>query len=186
MGFDFAECRAVILQGVLAALRPRADAVRAIEQAGGGRLPSITGVALDLTPWHGGVGLALRLSSDPTDEARRFSSVEWKHFNFASTEDCEALVPVGEYIRRAYRSKGKRGYLDMAHLVFLAGADALLDRKVAAFFRGCGVDAPVVRDRLGRHLFEYVVVDPDGTVRGNYCELLLAIRATRRLLGGLP
>jgi hypothetical protein len=184
MGFDFDECRVLILRGVIAALRSRGAEVEAIERAGGGHHPTVTGVALDLAPWHGGVGLALRLSSDPRDDPRRYRSVEWKHFNFVSQENCEALVPVGAYIGKAYRSKGKRGCLDMAHLVFLAGAEALLDKKVTALLRAFGVEAPVVRDRpLGGRQFDYVVVDPDGTIRGNYCELVVAMRVTQRLLG---
>src|SRR5262249_9929969 len=145
----------------------------------------ITGVALDLAPWHAGVGLALRLSSDTTDSLRRYRSVEWKHFNFFSKENCEALIPVGAYIQKAYRSTGKRGCLDRAHLIFLAGADALLDRKVALFFQRLGVNAPVVKERLGRHSFEYIVIDPDGTIGANYCDLILAMRVTKRLLGAL-
>src|SRR4051794_23663819 len=53
---DFSECRAVILCGVLVALREREGAVRGLKRTGRGELP-ITGVALDLAPWHGGVGL---------------------------------------------------------------------------------------------------------------------------------
>ncbi len=182
MRFQFADCRAAILRGILAALDSHRTAIKRIERTRGGRLGAITGFALDLAPWHGGVGLAPRLSSDPRDAERRYSSVEWEFFNFISTANSEALVAVGEYIRKAYRSRGKRGYLDMAHLIFLAGAEALLDKRVAATLAECGVDAPVVRNRLGGDRFDYIVVDPDGTIHSNYCELVLAMRVTKRLL----
>lgn len=182
MRFDFDDCRRVLIDGMLDALRSRTDAVKAIERTGRGDLP-VTGVSLDLAPWHGGVGLALRQSSDPTNPERRYSSVEWKLFNFVSDEDYEPLAEVGQYIRKVYRSAGRRGSLDAAHLIFLAGADALLDKKVAAFFRKLGVDAPVIKDRFVEHYFEYIVIDPDGTIRSNYCDLVLAMQVSQRLLG---
>ena len=183
VAFDFTACRRVLLRAVLAALRSRAKKIQAIERGGGGQLPTITGVSLDLAPWHGGVGLSLRIAADPTDPVRHFSSVEWKHFGFLSPENCPALEPIGEYIQKCCRAKGQRGSLDMAHLIFLAGADALLDKKVAAFFQEVGVDALVIRAKLEAHDFDCVVVDPDGTIKANYCELVLANRVTRRLLG---
>jgi len=183
MTFDFTTCRRVLLKGVLAGLRSRAKKIQTIERGGGGQLPTITGVSLDLAPWHGGVGLSLRVSSDPSDPGRRLSSVEWKHFGFLSAENYPALEPVGDYLAQCYRAKGQRGNLDMAHLIFLAGADALLDRKVAQCLQEAGVDAPAIRAKLESHDFDYVVVDPDGTIKANYCELVLAMRVTRRLLG---
>lgn len=183
MTFDFTACRRVLFQGVMAGLRSQAKKIQAIERGGGGQLQTITGVSLDLAPWHGGVGLSLRIAADPTDPVRRLSSVEWKHFGFLSPENCPALEPVGEYIQKCYRAKGQRGSLDMAHLIFLAGADALLDKKVAGFFQEVGVDAPVIRAKLEPHCFDYVVLDPDGSLKANYCELVLAMRVTRRLLG---
>jgi hypothetical protein len=175
--FNFTQCRRVLLQGVLDALRYKARAIKAIDKD-----DSITGVALDLAPWHGGVGLALRIRDDPRDDYKRYSSVEWRNFTFVSKEHCKALVPVGEYIRTAYDAKGEGGQRDMAHLIFLAGAEAMLDRKVATYLQSLKLDAPVVRDRLDRSYFEYIVVDPDGTIPGNYCNVVKAMRVTKRLL----
>ena len=175
--FDFTECRGILLKGALAALRFKEKAIKAIKADA-----IITGVALDLAPWHGGVGMALRLSTDPRDDYARYSSVEWEHFNFVSKEGCKALVPVGQYIRQTYEARGKRWYLDLAHLIFLAGAEAMLDRKVARYLQTLGIDAPVVRDRLVPHFFEYIVVDPDGSLPGNYCDFVLGMRVTKRLL----
>lgn len=185
MRFDFDDCRRVLFSAVMVALQAWAKVIDDLERTGRGGLP-ITGVSLNMAPWHGGIGLSLRQSSDPSDPGRRHSSVEWKLFNFVSDEDCEPLITVGGYLQKLYRSRGKPDALDVAHLIFLAGADALLDRKVAAFFRKLGVDAPVVKDRLGRGPFEYIVIDPDGTVPGNYCDLVFAMRVTKRLLGAQP
>ena len=181
MTFNFDEARAVLLKGVLEALKDREAAIRAIERTAGGELP-VTSVSLDLSPWHeGGVGISLRVSSDPPDDYSRYSSVEWDHFDFASANNCPALATVAEYVRRLYQAAEDGP--DCAHLIFLAGAEALLDHGVARFFRSLGVDAPTVGDRFVGHWFDYVVTDPDGSVVNNYCDIVLANRVTRRLLG---
>ena len=57
---------------------------------------------------------------------------------------------------------------------------ALLDLRVANRLGEIGVNAPVYGDEFLRGGFEYMVFDPDETVRVNYCELVLANRVTAR------
>ena len=65
------------------------------------------------------------------------------------------------------------------HLATALAMAACAQGKKVRFWR---VAAPVLKDRLGRHAFEYIVIDPDGTVGANYCDVVLAMRATKRLL----
>jgi hypothetical protein len=71
-----------------------------------------------------------------------------------------------------------------SHIIFLAGAEALLDPKVAELLRCFNIDAPTLQDRFISSSFQYIVVDPDQTLKSNYCDLVLANRVTKRLLEG--
>src|SRR4051812_18292317 len=124
MSCNFIDCRTVLLTSLTEALQMSKDAILAIERDGRGMLP-INGVSYDVTPWHGMAGVSFRLSSDPRDGESRYNSADWKLFNFVPTETCPPLQAAGQYIHQAYRS-GEEGK-DLAHLIFLAGADALLD-----------------------------------------------------------
>jgi hypothetical protein len=68
----------------------------------------------------------------------------------------------------------------MAHLIFLAGAEALLDPRVAQLLVELGINAPTYRDSFPSPLFEYMVFDFDKTVSANYCEIVLANRVTAK------
>jgi hypothetical protein len=72
---------------------------------------------------------------------------------------------------------------EIAHLTFLAAADALLDESVALRLQSVGVMAPVITDKLRSNYFKYVVLDEDGVIKANYCDIICANRVTRRLLG---
>jgi hypothetical protein len=183
MPIDFAECRQVLFYGIMEGLRSREAAIRAIEPTGRGDMP-VNGISLDITPWHGGAGLSLRLFSDPHSGEQRYNSADWTHFDFVSQQNCPALHTAGDFIRTAYNSGGKKGCLSMAHLAFLAGADALLDKRVAKYLRSLDIQAPVIGERFPNHVFEYIVLDPDGTVNANYCEIVVANRWTARLMTG--
>jgi hypothetical protein len=177
MAIDFVECREVLFRGIMEGLRSCETEIRAIERdARGDSL--VNGISLDLTPWHGGIGLAFRLQSDPRND----NSADWDYFEFVSGQTCAALRTAAAYIRDVYRSEGQEGPLGLAHLIFLAGAEALLDERVAEYLRSLDIDAPVVRERFQDHVFEYIVTDPDGTVRANYCEIVVANRWTARLM----
>lgn len=180
MAFDFSHGRSVLLQGILDALDDRADVIASIE-----RIPHVdypvSGIALDMAPWHAGIGLALRLASE-FEHNRRYNSAELAHFDLVSNTTFPGLQPAADFIDRALSSEGEEhsAWRQMAHLIFLAGAEALLDARVALRLRELGVEAPVYGDEFMERGFEYMVFDPDRVVRANYCELVLANRVTAR------
>jgi hypothetical protein len=181
MPIDFVECREVLFRGIMEGLRSQEADIRATERDARGE-SLVNGISLDLAPWHGGVGLSLRLQSDPRRGDGRYNSADWDYFDFVSGQTCAALRTAGAYIRDIYLSEGQEGPLGLAHLIFLAGAEALLDERVAEYLRSLDIDAPIVRERFQDHVFEYIVTDPDGTVRANYCEIVVANRWTARLM----
>jgi hypothetical protein len=169
------------MKGILAALDVKAAEIRGIERTAIGTSP-INGLSLDMAPWQGGVGLSMRLVDEMYGEGRR-DIAAWKYFDFVSNDNCPGLQPAAEFIKAAYESEGEAYYREMAHLIFLAAADALLDATVTARLTDLGLNAPVVGSDFGHHhLFEYMVFDPDATIEANYCEIVLANRVTARFI----
>ena len=60
MAFNFSHCQSLILHGILEGLRLRADKIAAIEKVPNVEFP-VSGVSLDLVPWHGALEVSLRL-----------------------------------------------------------------------------------------------------------------------------
>jgi hypothetical protein len=60
IAFNFSHCQSLILQGILEGLRLRADKIAAIEKVPNVEFP-VSGVSLDLVPWHGALEVSLRL-----------------------------------------------------------------------------------------------------------------------------
>lgn len=182
MAFDFARCRSVLVQGILDALNSQASVIASITRTPNVEFP-ISGISLDMAPWHGGIGLALRQVSE-FEHNRRYNSADWEHFDLVSNTTFPGLQPAAVFIYDAYVSEGEDSPArhEMAHLVFLAGAEALLDARVANRLCEIGVNAPVYGNEFIRRPFEYMVFDPDETVQVNYCELVLANRVTTKWL----
>ena len=177
-------CRKKILEAVLDCLHNRTEYINAIERTARGDIP-VTGIALELAPWHGHLGLSLRLTSDfPLGDAR-FDSASWMHFNF--TEGCTA--PSNAIAKSAIIELYDRGnaldsdLCDMAHLLFWVGAEALLHPSISQLLNEFDIDAPELTDTFVSSHFEYIVIDPDETISSNYCDLVLSNRIIHRLLG---
>jgi len=181
MKLEFQECRRVLLDATLKALRESADRINAIERTGRGDLP-VTGFSLDLFPWFGDMTLSIRISSDWPCGRHAYDIGDWKHHDFLKSWGTDRFKDAGKFIQAFYQAGPQPERRDRAHLVFLAGAEALLDPRVAAQLQLLGIDAPVVEDRFGGDW--YIVVDEDGSIRANYCEIVLANRITNRLIGG--
>jgi hypothetical protein len=182
MAFNFSQCQSLILQGILEGLRLRADKIAEI--AADEKIPNvefpIDGVSLDLVPWHGGLGVSLRLRSEHEPDIR-YCNVEWTYFDLVSHDNCPALQRAADFVQKAYTSENSNSSArEMAHLIFLAGAEALLDPRVAQHLLEFGINALTYRDSFLSREFEYMVFDFDGTVPGNYCELVLANRVTAK------
>jgi hypothetical protein len=179
MAFNYANCRSLILQGILEGLRFRADKIATIEKVPNVEFP-INGVSLDLVPWHSALGVSLRLYSEWEPDIR-YCNVEWTYFDLVSHDTCHALKLAADFVHAAYTSENSNLLArEMAHLIFLAGAEALLDPRVAHLLAELGINAPTYREEFPSRLFEYLVFDFDGTVRTNYCELVLANRVAAK------
>src|SRR5262245_57787860 len=132
MAFSFSQCQSVLLQGILAGIRFRADKIDSIlreilEERSGAVVSScpVTGVSLDIAPWHGALGLSLRLDSEHAQEVRH-CSVEWTYFDLVSNQTCPDLQLTADFIQEAYTSEHSNPLAcEMAHMIFLASAEAL-------------------------------------------------------------
>src|SRR5690349_968844 len=166
MAFNYAKCRSLILQGILGGLPFGADKIAAIEKVPNVEFP-VNGVSLDLVPWHRALGVSLRLCSERDPEIR-YCNVEWTYFDLVSHKQCPALERAADFAHEAYTSENSNSLArEMAHLIFLAGAEALLDPRVAQLLVELGINAPTYREEFLSPLFEYMVFDFDGTVRAN-------------------
>jgi hypothetical protein len=183
MKHDFAECRRVLFDATLKALRESSTFINSIERTPRGDLP-VTGISLDLYPWHGAMTLSLRLSSDFPLGGHRYDIGDWKHHDFPRAWETTFFQEAGRFLQRFYQAGGQDEFQVRAHLIFLAGAEALLDPRVAQELQSLGIDAPIKTDHFLSHYFEYIVFDGDATVKANYCEIVMANRVTNRFLDG--
>lgn len=178
-------CEQAILAAILEMLRAHESYIGSIKRTGRGELP-ISGIALELFPWYGGLGLSLRLQSDfPLGQAR-YDSADWPHFDF--TQGC--VTPTTEaaiaQVTQLYQ-RGKHPPLTLcetAHLAFLAGARALLNPAVARLLNEFEIRAPEITDSFVSSPFQYILTDADQTIKSNYCDIVLSERVAKRLLGG--
>jgi hypothetical protein len=146
----------------------------------------IDGLCYDILPWHGIVALSFRVVEDERNEVPhrwyRYSPADWKHYDFVGDET--TFDAAREHTHRIYMAAGDpRRQQEVMHLISLAAADALLDPGVAHRLQSFGIAAPVVVDELPRGRFEYMVIDEDRVIKANYCEIVMANRIAKRLLG---
>lgn len=179
------ECREALLAAILDALRGRADYIAAIERTGRGVL-SATGIALELFPWRAAFGLSLRLASDYPLGRARYDSADWPHYDFTAGYISAAITDAIALVTEIYAhgNAPDNDLRDMAHLTFLAGAEALLHPRVCQLLNELEIRAPELSDAFVGSPFQYIVTDADGTLKSNYCDVVLADRIRRRLLGG--
>jgi hypothetical protein len=109
----------------------------------------------------------------------------WRHSHFIEDINTKELIPARDYTHGACSTAKAEGLgsQEVAHLIFLAAADALLDKSVSTFLQSVGINATERSDTLPRGYFQYIVIDEDGVIKANYCDIVLANRVTRRLLG---
>jgi len=189
MKFDFEECRGLLLAAVLAELeacRPTISKIPAFDVCGVELRTQVSGICLDIAPWHGSLELGLRDSDEKCDEVIRNSIGDWKLNPLRSVDDRPATpqrVKVEEFLEREYSGiKDPELAREIAHLMFLAAAEALIDHSVTTALRQFQIDAPYVDDTFLLHrCFEYIVTDSDNSIVANYCEIVIATRITQRL-----
>lgn len=176
MAFRFVQCRDLVLKGILAAIRASAEELASIAK----EPAAVTGISLDIVPWHRAIGLSIRQATEHGRDIR-YCNVEWANFDVVSNDSCVELQDAIDFVHEAYTSENSNHLArEMAHLIFLAGAEALLDAQVAVALSELGINAPVCGADFMPLPFEYMVFDFDGTVPGNYCHLVLANRVTAR------
>lgn len=178
MKFKFAECRKVLHRALVEALAENSGRIRELQKT-----EEIWAISYDILPWDPYVGIAFRVKSESGHDSSLNSS-GWNHSHFIEDISCKHLKPARDYTHTAYGSaSGGLSSQEIAHLIFLAAADALLDESIASLLQSFGVNAPVIEDSLAGGYFKFVVLDDDGTIKANYCDIIRSNRVTRRLLG---
>ena len=173
----------IILNGILGGINGCQDIIKSIEKTGRGDMP-VTGIALELFPWHGEFGLSLRLSDEFPMADSRYDSADWKYFNFTTEREIESIISTKQFVANLYESEFGEdcSSQDIAHLLFFSGAMALIDPKVTSALREFDIDAPFIGNQFVSSSFEYIVFDGDALIKSNYCDLVLMDRINRRLM----
>ncbi|TWT92606.1 hypothetical protein [Neorhodopirellula pilleata] len=130
-------CRDGIFAAIIDVLHERSEYITSIERTARGELP-ITGIALELSPWHGGLGLSLRLSTDFPLGDFRYDSADWPHFDFTHGCASPSIDQAISIVTEIYNQGKEPGndLREMAHLTFMAGAEAILNPSVARLLNG--------------------------------------------------
>jgi hypothetical protein len=191
MIFDFEHCKTVFLTAILSGLRHSQNTIEQIELRNPPTGPrrDVTAISFDVSPWHRGIGLALRDHNEHWGtEELRYNSADWKMSVIEPSGIRIAEYAAAEsYIGDLYDEAAQiNSALEIAHLIFLAAIEALVDPAVTESLRSNFINAPFVGDGfVTDRTFEYIVCDSDGTIRANYYDILMSRRAverTRRLI----
>jgi hypothetical protein len=182
LDFNYDECCVVLHRALMDALTENRKAIRALNKT-----EPLWAVSYEILPWDPYIGVAFRLESE-SGHGASLNSAEWKHSHFIEDISTKALIPAKDYVHQAYLTvsgDGNRSQ-EVAHLIFLAEATALLENSVATLLQSVGIDAPTIGDSLPWNYFKYIVSDGDGVIKANYCDIVCANRVSRRLLGRVP
>ena len=181
---SFSHCRELFRAGILDGLENCTPLLRTIVGDGSGSFP-INAMTLSVLPWFGQAEIAFRIQSDP----HTLHVAEWEHYDdFSDLCNCHSgpLADAAQYSREAWEEPPDGlSNLQIAHLIFLAGAEALIDTSVRSRFyeildsiQGSSTFSGQfsLENKLSAHdgWFEYIVSDPDGKCRANYCDIVCA------------
>jgi hypothetical protein len=189
--FDYEHCTKLILSGILDALEQSKDKIKEFPKHPVGT-STIKGMSLDIFPWHNLIQISFCSSTDLFEEKY---IAEWKYFNFISNNSdnyCQSLDVASDYVSSFWDVSEEEEltdyYIDLqlkANVIFLAGAEALLDRKVHEKLISFGLDTlKYSEDPLKKDNF-FLVFDDDKTIEANYCEIIKSNRATKLLFAEL-
>ena len=179
MAFPFDECVEILRSSLIEALTVHGETLRDLN-----RVEPFLAMTFDILPWDPYLGIGFRIEAESTGVSLTHSA-DWKHGRLIGDWNSTAIASAQEFIHRAYKTLGDGGdeMQEAAHLIFLAGADALLDERVAVQLQSLGVKAPIRGDTLPWDYFQYLVIDIDCAIKTNYCDIVSANRVTRRILG---
>lgn len=179
MLLNYDDCRDVFYHALMSALQEHSDSICKLHET-----EELWAISYDIIPWHPYIAIAFRIRSE-SDYPTSIVSAGWKHSEFIGEYNCESLLPPRNFAHQAYGSvaDSPKQCQEVAHLIYLAAADALLDPGVAIHLQSLGIDAPVIGDTLPWNYFKYIVIDEDRVIQANYCDIVRANRVTRKLLG---
>ncbi|WP_345027308.1 hypothetical protein [Flavivirga jejuensis] len=162
----------------------------------------ISGISFDLIPsaYQTYSAISFRQDKDHKDsdtyvddESLRYSPADWEYYSIFEHSNCksvkfkEASEFVFKLFEELYESVEDYNGLqqDINHLILTAAATALLKPSVAAKLKECGIlNAPTL-DAEPDFCFEYIVKDEDRPFNFNYCEYVMATRATNQVINKL-
>lgn len=162
-GERVATLQAAILEA-LAACKPRIEAAGK-HPVGRSRLNAI---AAELVPFE----RVFRLHFRSDDEPRTERYAEWRFACLYSNRDGrhDGLLArlEAEWHEALARDQGAVYMLTFDTAV----ADALMSEEVLAFLQGCAMARYAAVTGLGNSSFDFVMLDPDGAVHANYCDIV--------------
>lgn len=179
MDFDYHVFRRLARKSICGALSENMDAIREFDKKQGANA-----ISFDLIPWQAFVSISFRGREDDDEIAHRPG--DWSGYELIGEHNAdEFLDPVAEYAMRAYDSVQKypARCQKMAHVIYMAAADALMCPRVGQLLEPFG--AHTIRDQVPYQpfaWFEYCVFDEDRVFKANYCEIVCAQRVTRKFL----
>ncbi|MEM9541108.1 MAG: hypothetical protein AAGA60_16595 [Cyanobacteria bacterium P01_E01_bin.42] len=179
--FHYDRCAQCIRDGIIHALQLQTQYIQNIQKSKDYQ-SRIRALSFDVYPWHQYVALSIRLNSDTVEN----NPAEWSHFEFISTVECDSipLKKAAEYITQQYESAEEQGISarEMAHLLFLASAEALLSSDVIILLQKMGVELEDSDDPLDFQRVKLCVWDVDESISANYCDIIRANRATEQIV----
>ena len=179
--FDYDYCKQCVQDGIIHALQLKSQYIQDIQKSKDYQ-SRIISLSFDVYPWHQYVALSIRLNSDTVEN----NPADWLHFEFISTIECDSIPfkKAAEYIAQQYELAEEQGISarDMAHLLFLASAEALLSSDVIILLQSMGLNIEASEDPLDSQLVKLCVWDVDESIPTNYCDIIRANRATARIL----
>ena len=116
--------------------------IHSIEPDEDGDCP-VNGIAYELAPWHGYIDVSLRDMSDEVPGYRDQSdSPGWKYSGVLDEiGESEATSLARELIRETYDTAEESDGARIAHLLFIAAAQSLLDPQIVELLSSAGIDA---------------------------------------------
>lgn len=161
---------------------------------------SVNGISYDIIPHERFSAISFRKTGDykvsgVANLDLQYSPADWEHYTFFEydTSKSQKFREVSEYIFQLYEELYAKNdddeyhsiQQDINHLIFLAIAEAVLQPSVTNKLSEYLTLAPTLIDEPDGYSFEYMVTDMDKSFNFNYCELIIADRMTKKLVGKL-
>lgn len=199
--FEYEICKSLMLGGLLQALEIKKPELSTFLKHPIGTT-TIHRMCLDIHPWHNSIMISFCHEEDNHKDI-----ATWRYFHFigSETEEFPLLKQAANYITTFYDptyfmeddeefeewEENEDEEIDSnlkAHIIFLAGAEVILNEKVAHILRECGIDtAPIFEHPLQGYRSDFFLVENNNNdqIEANYCDIVRANRATEYLFSEL-